>query len=138
MRLLEKENSHLREQQVQHEYERPHDDQCDQYDRGVVDDLGSGRPRDLPKLDVHLVEKLPRGGSPARRARDGAGRATLARFGAPGYRRAVLGHLPLPLQEASLLSVHAHVSDLLTGVGLQGRRDSNPQPPVLETGALPN
>ena len=56
----------------------------------------------------------------AHRRPGGSGARRLGR--GPARRATVLGHLALPLQQPPLLSVHAHVSDLLTesGAGQEG------------------
>ena len=72
-----------------------------------------------------------------------AGGALLRRLGRrrsrtlAGGRSAVRAQLALPLEHPLLLSVHRHGRDGSWWWDAQGRRDSNPQPAVLETAALP-
>ena len=67
-----------------------------------------------------------------------------SRFGGPPGRRGgalgrglTLGVLPLALHHSLLFSVHVRLPSTVATGGEQGRRDLNPQPSVLETGALP-
>ena len=119
---------------VEAEDQENHDDQSDKNDSRIVNRLGPGRPGHLAHLHVDLVEKLPRPGPAALRGRRG-NRPDLLPLSSRGG--TVSAKLALPLEESFLLSVHAHVRDLPARSLEQGRRDSNPQPPVLETGALP-
>src|ERR1700722_7145702 len=141
--LREEKRDQLPEGEVQHENQADHDDQRRQHHRGVVDELGAGRPRHLAHLVSHLADELHgrRALAPllsaawlALRAR-GRPRGRLA-----GSRGPIGLHLPLALHHALGLAVHDSCLTYFVYGWLrpgQGRRDSNPQPPVLETGALP-
>jgi hypothetical protein len=64
------------------------------------------------------------------------------RGGATRHGCAIGTHLTLSLHHALLFAIHRVISRsyFVTAsktIFAQGRRDSNPQPPVLETGALP-
>src|SRR5690606_32526910 len=95
----------------------------------------------LAQLAADLADELP-----GPHALVLGGGATLLLVAGLADRLALLVQLALLLQQATLLSVHGHDG---LDLGLrgrwcavahgfeQGRRESNPQPPVLETGALP-
>src|SRR6185437_12439759 len=95
-----------------------------------------GRPGHLPQLVPDLPHELGRGGPllGGRRRRRNVGRLE--------GQGAVALHLALTLHSALALAVHGSCSgscrrSCCTTGSEQGRRDSSPQPPVLETGALP-
>ncbi len=87
----------------------------DQRDGRVHDQLPPGRPDHLAELADALAEEQ-RGRSPA----FGGGLGT-----APFFRPHRASEPPCPTYAALTVRI------------VQGRRDSNPQPPVLETGTLP-
>src|SRR5207247_2435078 len=117
---------------------RRHEDHRDQRDDRGVDGLVAAGPRDLLRLAPDLAEVLAGAGALALRCSLRAGLA-LGRARPVGL---------LALHQSLRLSVHVTASvagDPVARCGFgvdsswqQGRRDSNPQPPVLETGALPN
>ena len=111
-----------------------HDDEGHQHDDRVVHRLRAGRPRHLAQLAAHLVHALA-----AEQAR-----LLDLRLGLAGRRAALLADrlavrvdLALTLEHALLFSVHGHDGTFGLHDLEQGRRDSNPQPTVLETVALP-
>ncbi len=120
---------------VEEEDQNHQDHQGDEDDGGRVGHLGSRGPGHLAQLRSHLAEEL---GHPGRGTQLGLGSAIRIRArrsrGVERGRRAVW--LDLALIHALHFSVHGVVR-LSTDSWWQGRRDSNPQPPVLETGALP-
>src|SRR6185437_5441064 len=140
--LREEKGDELPEGEVQHEDQADHDHERGQDDRRVVDQLGARRPGDLTHLVPYLADELYGGGAATNRRT--AFRLPL-RPGRRSRRRALGGwrpvglHLPLALHHALGFAVHGRLTYFVFGwlhPG-QGRRDSNPQPPVLETGALP-
>ena len=121
----------LREDEVEAEDEARHHHDRHQHDDRVGDELSSRGPVDLAKLLADLLQELPSTGAlllplgRCARSPTDRGRGGLAPFGDGAFRAPLLALLH-PLH----LPVH--------GSPLQGRRDLNPQPSVLETGALPN
>src|ERR1700728_976222 len=141
--LREEKRDQLPEAEVQQEDQADHDDQRRQHDRRVVDELGARRPCDLSHLVPHLADELHRGRAltpllaTARLAGPTRSR-TRGRFA--GSRGPIGLHLPLALHQALGLAVHDSCLTYFVVGWLrpgQGRTDSHPQPPVLETGALP-
>src|SRR5690606_17306516 len=115
-------------------------------DDRVLHHLFAGRPGDLAQLAPHLADELR--GRRARLLRTLLG--TRLRLGLRNG-STVGAELALTLHHPLLFSVHRHDGDLALffrstahprqgAVGNrteQGRRESNPQPSVLETDALP-
>ena len=107
------------------------------HDARVGDQLAAGRPDDLAQLGDDLAEEQRRSGPSSRRPL-ALGRRRRRRSGVA--RRRGLAHSSSHLSVAARRSTGAAVGPRATrsvATCSQGRRDSNPQPPVLETGALP-
>ena len=115
-----------------------HDD-GDEHDDRVVDDLGPGRPGDLAQLAAHLRRNWRGwcallGLGPA-----GGGAGGSRRLARRARRRRRAAPWRCSMRFCSRFIAMAALSyERWRSVRVeQGRRDSNPQPPVLETGALP-
>ena len=103
----------------------------DDDDQRVVPQLRAGRPDDLAQLVEDLAdEQAERAEQPRDRVAALVALATTS-AGAPGLVRHVR-HVC-----AFLFNIVSMVSRRPDDLHTQGRRDSNPQPPVLETGAVP-
>ena len=116
--------------------------------------LRAGRPGDLAQLAAHLLDELPGRGALALCSALAVGVARPLRASRRRRRRCrcrcrcrcravavgVDVEIAITLEHALLFSVQGHDGALFGWRGErteQGRRDSNPQPPVLETVALP-
>src|SRR6266700_3272435 len=123
-RLAEQREHQLGEAVVQGRDDDDHEGHEDQADHGVGDQHRTGGPDHLAKFADHLPEEQGRG-SPG-----------LALGRASG---------PAPFLRGLTACLSCHILTYTSagfggfaGSHSQGRRDSNPQPPVLETGTLAN
>src|SRR6266700_232852 len=129
--LAEEPEHQLGEPVVQRQHDRTHDNHEHERGRRVRHELITSRPNHLPEFRRHLSGKqgwrgpVPLGGSPGPAP---ALRALASRLGCHVLTYAVLTDSPRTSQPDRAGPAEPH---------LQGRRDSNPQPPVLETGTLP-
>src|SRR3954464_5368698 len=125
-----------REQIVETEHDRDHDDHEDQRDGRVGDELMARRPDDLAKLGDHLAVEQD-GRSPLLAGLPLVlGRGVAARVSRHRCRRipsSVVSQTPLWACASLRSRTYVYANRIP-----QGRRDSNPQPPVLETGTLAN
>src|SRR4051794_19017252 len=130
-RSVEEEEDELARHVVEAEDQGRHDDDGDEHDHRGVDDFLLGGPRNLLELAADLGEVL----TGADLLLGGLLLRLGLAFGRAGLVGALLRHEPFGL------SIHRAASSSADGLAdctaTQGRRDSNPQPPVLETGALP-
>src|ERR1700688_2045477 len=99
--LLEEERDELGEAVAESEDQRGHEDEDAEDDDGVVDDLGTGGPRDLAHLLADLAEELARAGALAT-----AALLNILRGRASRCRGAVGTHLALSLHQSLLFAVH--------------------------------
>src|SRR5205807_5453585 len=118
---LEQVEDELPEEVVEPEDDEDQDHEHDEHEDRVVHDLGPVGPGHLAELGPDLTDELRRGRPLLRLA------GLWARLRALANGRAVSANLALALHQALHLSVHGYL--VLTE---QGRRDSNPQPPVWE------
>jgi hypothetical protein len=148
--LREEKRDQLPEAQVEHEDEADHDDQGGQHDRGVVESSAreghaTWRISSLTsRVNWTGVVRLRPEGARGAWVRGRCARPTLnprARAGWPETHRppSALGAASCAWFRDSRVVPHIMFGGSSWSSGLlgQGRRDSNPQPPVLETGALP-
>ena len=127
-RSVEQVEDQLREDPVDREHERRQDRDRDEDDDRVGDELLAGRPVDLLELETDLTKELANAGALALLLL----RRTAGRMGGAARRST-----PDPFWRRSAFSCARFICRFML-LPLQARRDSNPQPPVLETGALPD
>ena len=120
---MEQEVDQLEEEQIAAPEVDGEDDRGDENDDGRADDFVLARPGHLLHLHVGVAEEVARGEPPLFRSGDD--------------RVVVLVRFPLFSADSGQTNVRSRSLTTLSLSFWQAKRDSNPQPAVLETAALP-